>query len=237
MTDNLSGLPGRPVAVLISANGEWQSVLDLLSPLQVVRLPLGEAFVSADVDENILFFHSGWGKTRSAAACQYVIDRFHPRLIINLGTCGGLEGFARVGEILLVDSTVMYDIFERMDDPQAALDYYRAQADTSWLPERLPENTFRAGIASADQDIDFRNHRLLTEEFKVPAADWESAAIAWVAKMNATAFLILRGISDLVSPSASETDANPDLWFKRTRQIMTKLLHDLPFYLAYSKNL
>ena len=179
----------------------------------------------------MVFFHSGWGKTSSSAATQYIIDRWQTDLVVNLGTCGGLEGFATVDETLLVTNTVMYDIFERMGDSQHAINYYLAELDTAWIGVDLPANTRRAPMASADQDIDFRNFQLLSQDFAVPAADWESAAIAWVLKANGVRGLILRGVSDIITPSASETDNNHTLWRSRVESIMQKLLQDLPFYL------
>jgi len=224
-------LPKDPVLVLISANGEWQIVLSLLNPPVVEKTPLGDCFLYQIEEESALFFNSGWGKTRSAAATQYLIDKYSPALLINAGTCGGLEGLVNVGEILLAESTVMYDILERMSDPEEAIDFYRATLNLSWLPKELPENTRPARIGSADQDIDYQNFSLLRDKFGVSAADWESAPIAWVAQANSVNCLILRGVSDLVHPKASETDGNVELWLKRTRQIMQKLIDDLPFYI------
>ena len=47
---------------------------------------------------------------------QYVIDKYSPDLIVNLGTCGGFEGVVEQGEIILVDKTYVYDIVELMGD-------------------------------------------------------------------------------------------------------------------------
>jgi nucleoside phosphorylase len=71
----------------------------------------------------------------------------------------------------------------------------------------------------------------LTKDFGVAAADWESAAIAWVLKSNKTKGLILRGVSDIITPTGSETDNNYALWRSRVEMIMKRLLQDLPFYL------
>lgn len=220
-----------PFVVLISANSEWRIVLEVLQPSQTQSTPLGDWFYNTIRTQNIVFFHSGWGKTRSAASTQYVIDRWQPELVINLGTCGGLEGFAKLGETLLVTRTVMYDIFERMGDSQQAIDYYSAELDTDWIGSTLPENTRRAPLASADQDIDFRNFRILTEDLGVPAADWESTAIAWVLKTHGIKGLILRGVSDIINRTNAETDNNHALWRSRVDKIMKNLLLDLPFYL------
>ena len=45
----------------------------------------------------IVFFQGGWGKISAAASTQHVIDRWHPALIINLGTCGGFKGHIEKG--------------------------------------------------------------------------------------------------------------------------------------------
>ncbi len=140
-------------------------------------------------------------------------------------------GDSQLWRTLLVTDTVMYDIFERMGDSQQAVNYYRSELNTDWIGTDLPENTRRAPLASADQDIDFRNFQVLTQEFGVPAADWESAAIAWVLKANGVSGLILRGVSDIITPFGSETDNNHSLWHSRVEMIMRKLMHDLPFYL------
>lgn len=206
-------------------------MVDTLQPAQTNSSPIGDWFATQISDNFVVFFHSGWGKTCSAAATQHVIDHWQPNLVINLGTCGGLEGFATLGETLLVTDTVMYDVYERMGDSQQAINFYRAKLDTDWIGSELPDHTRRASLASADQDIDFQNFKILTEDFGVPAADWESAAIAWVLKANEVRGLILRGVSDTITRSASETDNNHSLWHSRVETIMQKLLRDLPFYL------
>lgn len=217
--------------VLISADFEWQALLEIFHPSELMNSPLGDYFYHQLGNHSLLFYNSGWGKTRSAAATQLVIERWTPGLIINIGTCGGLDGFAEVGEILLITKTFIYDLIERMADYQEALDYYSAELETDWIGPNLPCNTRRSTIASADQDIDFKNHKLLSETFKVPAADWESAPIAWVARKNETPCLILRGVSDIVKATSSESDNNLSLWQDRTRAIMQKIIADLPFYL------
>lgn len=49
-----------------------------------------------------MFFHGGWGKIAAVASAQYVIDRWSPELLVNLGTCGGFEGEITKGTIILV---------------------------------------------------------------------------------------------------------------------------------------
>ena len=225
-------LPRTRFVVLISADGEWQAVLHHTLPSIQHPTPYGNWFSQNIVHFSVIFMHAGWGKVSTAGACQFAIDAFQPQLMVNLGTCGGLEGLAELGEILCVSETAFYDIFEGMADYAQAIEFYSSKADLSWLPEELPEHTYRARLVSADQDIQPRAYERLTQEFGAVAADWESAAFAWVAKRNGIPWLILRGVSDLVSPTKAETAGNLSLWQARTDQIMEDLLNQLPWYLV-----
>lgn len=226
----------QTIPVLVSANGEWEAVKAILQPTVIQQSPLG-AYFEIDLEgKPCLFFHSGWGKIATSAATQYVIDHYKPEFIINIGTCGGFAGSSKMGEVLLVTETLIYDIVERMGDPVAALTKYRTANDTSWITNPLPEGTRRARIASADQDIDYRAFDLLTKTYQADAADWETGAFAWVAARNHTPWLALRAVSDLVSPQGSETDSSLELWRSRLAQLMGKILTDLPFYFAEFMN-
>lgn len=225
--------PSTPFVVLISAQGEWQALLHHLQPKRLQASPYGEYFSQEIAGFPVLWMAAGWGKVSTAGACQFAIDRFHPQLLINLGTCGGLEGLVALGEILLITETAFYDIYEGMADSAAAIDAYRVHADLSWLPEELLEHTRRARLVSADQDIQPQNYERIAEEFGAIAADWESAAFAWVAERNGMPWLALRGVSDLVSRTEAESAGNLALWQARTEQIMQRLLSQLPWYLAH----
>jgi hypothetical protein len=62
--------------------------------------------------------------------------------------------------------------------------------------------------------------------------DWESGAIAWVAKRNGTHVLIMRGVSDLVSPEKGEAEGNPALFVENAKRIMPVLVQHLPAWMS-----
>jgi adenosylhomocysteine nucleosidase len=67
------------------------------------------------------------------------------------------------------------------------------------------------------------------------AADWESGAIAWVAKRNGVHCLILRGVTDLVSVGGGEAYGNIGLFLKNTKSVMKTLIDQLPAWLEISR--
>jgi nucleoside phosphorylase len=85
---------------------------------------------------------------------------------------------------------------------------------------------------SADRDLTAAGLRELDAQHQPVVVDWESGAIAWVAHRNATPVLILRGVTDLVSPDKAEAQGDLRLFQYNTDRVMQNLVADLPKWLA-----
>ncbi|MFN2121225.1 MAG: hypothetical protein ACK2T0_12615 [Anaerolineales bacterium] len=218
-------------AVIVSADGEWKAVKGLLRPNSDRREGPWETFTTELEGRALQFVHGGWGKVSAAASAQFVIDHMRPDLLVNIGTCGGLKGRIEQGTIVLVERTLIYDILEQMTDSEAALEHYSTVLDLTWLPNSLPMPVKRGLLASADRDIVPADTDVLAAVHGAVAADWESGAIAWVAGRNRQRLLILRGVTDLVSPEGGEAYGNYELFLARTREIMQRLVESLPKWL------
>lgn len=223
----------RPVKtfVLISADAEWRAMHRLFPEADFQGSPFGECFDAELRGHPVRFFQGGWGKISAAASAQYVLDRERPDLLVNLGTCGGLEGRVERGVILLVERTLVYDLVEQMTDGAAELTHYTTELDLAWLPAVLPHPVLRGPMVSGDRDIVVEDIPRLIADHGAIAADWESAAIAWVARRNAARVLILRGVSDLVGAGGGEAYGDYGLFSQRTEEIMGRLVNQLPDWL------
>jgi adenosylhomocysteine nucleosidase len=199
----MDNLPEHPILVLISANAEWRAVSRLIPGPERQSSPFGEYFSTHLETKPFLFFQGGWGKIAAAASTQYVIDRWRPRLLVNLGTCGGFEGQIERGTVLLVEKTIVYDITEQMGDAQAAIEHYTTAIDLSWLRQPFPLAVRRSLLVSGDRDLLVEDVPRLAAQYGAAAGDWESGAIAWTARRNNTPLLILRGVTDLVRHMAT----------------------------------
>lgn len=226
------------IVVLVSANSEWEGVKPLFPNAEIKITPFGESMnvtlgtptLSDEVQGwNLTLLHTGWGKIASAASIQYVIDRHSPDLIVNLGTCGGIAGVVNQGDLILVERTFVYDIVELMSDVDVST-YYASSLDLSWLADPLPHPARRGLIASADSDLPPDKIPFLRSKGAF-AADWESAALAWVAKKNNARLLILRTVSDLVSEHGGEAYGDIEIYRERTKDIMEQLFEQLPDWL------
>ena len=217
------------VIVLISAIAEWEGVKTLFPELIIEPSMYGESAHRKLGTQDLKLYHSGWGKIASAAMMQYVIDHDAPDLIVNLGTCGGFEGVVNQGDVILVDRAFVYDIVELMGDLDIAT-YYASSLDLSWLAEPYPYSVQRGAIASADSDLPPGKIPFLKSKGAL-AADWESAAFAWVARKNRARLLILRGVSDMVNEQGGEAYDNLEIFNQRAKEIMKMLFDQLPGWL------
>lgn len=224
-------------AVIVSANIEWQVLQTLLPPVNLQSSPLGQWFELemevAGQAQPALFFHGGWGKIAAAASAQYVLSRWSPQLLVNLGTCGGFEGQVEKGTIILAERTVVYDIIEQMTGYDEAIAHFSAQIDLSWLKEPYPQPVRRTLLVSGDRDLMADDLPRLHAKYGAVAGDWESGAIAWVAARSNTRCLILRGVTDLVGRNGGEAyDGNLEVFVEGTRRVFESLLPHLPQWIA-----
>lgn len=227
-------MPLNNVVVLVSANAEWEAIRLLFPTADYHPSPFGEWFVQSR-PHPVVFFQGGWGKISAAASAQYVIDRWQPDLLVNLGTCGGFEGEVERGEVILADQTAVYDIIEQMDDDTPFLAFYATQIDLSWLTEPYPMDVRKTLLVSGDRDLLAGEIPFLKERFAAVAGDWESGAIAWVARRNGVRLLILRAVSDLVGSTGGEAYGDYERFKKAARDIMRQLVDALPLWLERVK--
>jgi len=217
--------------VLISANAEWRVIRKLFPDVDYQVSPFGDWFFTTIEDklpQPVVFFHGGWGKIAAAASTQYVIDRWSPHVIINLGTCGGFEGEIERGTILLVERTIVYDIIEQMGDFDEHITHYTTEIDLSWLPKPYPRKVTPSLLVSGDRDLMAEEIPLLKSRYGAIAGDWESGAIAWVTNRNSVRNLILRGVTDLVGSSGGEAYNNPQVFEEAAYEILERLIEELP---------
>ena len=230
------------LVVLISADIEWRAIHAIFPQMEEQVSPMGEWFSTQvkirDRVEPVIFFHGGWGKISAAASTQYVISRWTPDLLVNLGTCGGFEGKIEKGAVVLVERTIVYDIIEQMGDYDEHIAHYSASIDLSWLdaayPQRqYPQPVVRSLLVSADRDLLAEDIPHLIDRYGAVAGDWESGAIAWVAQRNQTRCLILRGVTDLVGSAGGEAyQGNIQVFVDNAANTLAILVEHLPDWIA-----
>ena len=98
--------------VIISADIEWRVVQSFFTTSVFSKSPLGDWFYYTykgfdQPMKPIVLMHGGWGKVAAACSTQYAIDIWKPKLLVNLGTCGGFDGDTNVGEIIIRQKLIL----------------------------------------------------------------------------------------------------------------------------------
>ena len=102
----MSGKQTRFV-VIVSAIAEWEPAKAIFPDVRTEYSPYGEYFFAPVQRDEVAFVNGGWGKVAAAASTQYVIDHFEPKYLINLGTCGGIEGRVRRFDVVAPERVVI----------------------------------------------------------------------------------------------------------------------------------
>ena len=218
------------IVVIVSADSEWRVVRDVSAGLPCGQSPYGDWISAGTVAMPVVLFNGGWGKIAAAASAQYAINRWGPAVLVNIGTCGGLGGRGAVGDVIVAGRTVVYDMVVEIGDPAGELLHYTT--DCAPAPDvlaLLPWPVRCGTIVSGDRDLQPSEVAQLAERFEALAADWESAAIAYVARRNAVPCLVVRGVSDVVGEHHADAyDGRDHLYHSGTDMVMRKLLGGLP---------
>ena len=217
-------VPTTRVLIVISANAEWKATRPLFRDIPEQMSPYGTWFEAPLGGQRVIFFHGGWGKVSAAGSAQWAIDTFHPELLLNIGTVGGFGHDIAVGDIMMATETIIYDIIERMGDPDEAIADYSTKLDTRAWPARLASRVKPARLISADQDLAADAVDALEAKYHAPVGDWESGAIAYVATHNHVRVMILRAVTDLVTKAGDVTYNNNPQWEVETNKVMGVLV-------------
>lgn len=164
------------------------------APLDDGPLPLYEIALAAPVRVAV----SGMGKIAAAAACQYLIREKGVSHVINAGVCGALqtgEAF-RPGALFEIVSVVEGD--HGTKDRAAPEEHCPA----TWFA-RLP----KARLVTCDQPVFDAGHRRRLAA-KGDLVDMEGAAVARVAALFNTPWILIKAVTDGAGEGDRETLLN-----------------------------
>lgn len=159
--------------------------------------------------KDVVLLKSGIGKVNAAMSTTILIERYHPDLIINTGSAGGLNPELNVGDLVISDDVCHHDVdatvfgYAYGQVPQMPAAY---QADERLI--QVAEEAARSlegiqvkigRIASGDSFMsDPDRVQMVAEKFPgLQAVEMEAAAIAQVAYQYGLPFVIIRALSDI----------------------------------------
>ena len=182
----------------------------------------------------IILSKSGVGKVASATTTQYIIDKYKPKYIINIGISGSLSPSLKTGDIIIAEKMIQHDFdvtafghpkgyMDNGIEPNKPTIYYSDKK----LIEKFNKNNYIKPVTIATGDIfitDVKLKKRKKKDFSASAIDMESAAIAQTAKRNNTPLIVLRIISDGLKGNTSEYMQNKERSAYNAASITLKIL-------------
>lgn len=201
----------QPIGIIGAMDVEIEALLEIAQMEKTERASSMEFHVGTLKGTPIVVAQCGAGKVNSALCAQVMIDRYAPRLVLNIGVAGGL-GPVKIGDVVLADHCVQhdYDITAGGNHAPAEIplppdDHYirefpcdpEISGKLAAHAETLYGKVYRGPVATGDQFIaSSEKARFLHETFGALACEMEGASIAHACLLNQVPCAVLRTISD-----------------------------------------
>jgi len=146
------------------------------------------------------------GTISAATTCAAALARFSPKLIVNIGTCGGF--LARGGSICdlhLPERVAFHD--QRVPIP-GFREFARGELNTHPVDALRAELGALGGTCSSGGSLDATpEDRAILDTLEARCKDMEAAAIAFVARDWRVPFIAVKCVTDLVDDPEAVQDA------------------------------
>ena len=192
-------------------------VNDLVSRLEnkESHLVSGITFYTGDLlGKRVAIARCGIGKVFAAICAEVMILKFAPKLLVNTGVGGALASGLNTGDIVVADKLCQYDMdTSPIGDPVGLVSGInriwfetdeKAREILLTSAVELGLSASLGSIATGDRFVatrDLKNQ--IVENFGASACEMEGGAIAHVAFVNETPFIVVRAISDSADGEAS----------------------------------
>jgi len=192
---------------------------------------------------NIILSKSGVGKTNAGITTQYIIDKYKPKYIINIGLAGGLDEKIKKGDIVIADKLIQHDFdisvfgyakgyMSTGTEPNKPTIYYSNEDLINIFKEKLKKNNefkniYIETIATGDCFVSNKKDKEnIKKIFNAKAVDMESAAIAQTANKNNIPVLIIRNISDSLDSKVKDYEHDEEFYAKELAKTIVNILQE-----------
>ena len=207
------------IGIVSAMELEIQPLIEMLSPVEIFEYLGRKFYVSNQGIHQFILLCSGQGKTNSSIYTQVLLEKFSPKLVLNIGICGGISSNSSLSDIYLGDKYCHYDIRKKQSQFKFPYQLFY-EADKHVLDSfskhdpTLKIGTFGTGegfVTTSEQ------RKALINDFQIDCVDMESASIAQCCFLNKVSFLSIRIVSDKADSQAA------NIGEMKQRKLMTKI--------------
>ena len=97
------------IGIIVAEEKELNAVKNIMSNIEEINIYEKTFYKGIIENKNVVVVKSNVGKVNSARVCQILIDKFNPKLVINVGTAGSVDNSLDIGDVVVADRLVQYD--------------------------------------------------------------------------------------------------------------------------------
>jgi len=214
----MSTAPKADILLQVAMRAEAQPIIDresLQSLGAVAPHCPAQAFTNTVAGRNVVLVAHGAdplhncdriGPIGAATTCAAALARFTPRLIVNIGTCGGFRSRGgAIADLHLPQRLAFHD--QRVPIP-GFREFARGEFQTPPAEALRAELGALGGLCSSGGSLDATpQDRAILDELEARCKDMEAAAIAFSARDWGVPLLVLKCVTDLVDHPEAVQDA------------------------------
>ena len=203
------------IGIITAIDDEYNAIKNLIK-IEKEEIIAKMNFSKGQINDKLVILGKcGQGKVNAACCTQLMIDRFNVNYIINVGIGGALSPELSIGQIVISEDAIQYDMdgtgegCQRGEIPDMGKINFIADAKMIKLSEEaaikfnIPYKVGR--VLSADLFLDDSDKKeQIVEEFQGILCEMEGAAIGHVCYLNSIPYVIIRSVSDTASNHAND---------------------------------
>ena len=204
------------IGIIVAMDKELNLLLPLIDSVREFQKDGYDFYLGNVHDTQVALMKSGIGKVNAALGTRALIENFAPRIVINSGVAGGIDGNIRMMDVLVATRVAYSDVWcgPGTNFGQAAECPLYFQMHK--LPYNKDDNRIKEGLICSSDRFIANEHEVkyIKEHYPdVRAVDMESGAIAQTCYKNNTPCAVIRVISD--TPGDADNIAQyEDFWTK-----------------------
>ncbi|MDR3163524.1 MAG: 5'-methylthioadenosine/S-adenosylhomocysteine nucleosidase [Mycoplasmataceae bacterium] len=233
------------IGFVISLKQEVTHIWPQFNQPKIHRVNGFELVVFNVLQQPAVLIYSGVGKANAASASQTLINHFNVSTIVNLGSCGAVNGNIQPISLFLPHTVTYYDVdvvafgYAKNQIPHCPA-YYGINSKLLDLVETTLKGyglALHTGkLATGEVFINQANvNKYIQPQEQISAVDMEACAIAQICHKNDVKFCTIKIVSDTIH---NTTMTNQQQWqdtISKVSEFNTKILVDIANLLVYHK--
>ncbi len=220
----------KTIGIIIPVNYEFKAFNDIMDIESGKAKTIGNLTFYTHImgDKKVVIVKSQFSKVNAAIATTMLINDFGADYIICVGTSGGIAKDLKIGDIIVSEKLMQYDVAEEDDDSYELMTinindndaYIWFEADPYLRQMSLKSSETADFIPINGKDIDVKEGSVGTadvfasgekylnfiSQWNLDCAEMEGAAVAQVCYKFGKPFVVLRTISNFVVNSEGDYD-------------------------------